>query len=92
VKTTPIRLVAFANCVISFHNSNLMAIKQVRKRADKLYKNRIENTAWVIHGVLDCITDSLMSVGNKQTSPYIYIIYMYTHTYIHTCITSHTFI
>lgn len=62
MKTTPLKLVVFPSLVLSFHKGGLGAVGTVRRQLDKLYRNRVLNTAWLIHGLLDVVSDSLMPV------------------------------
>jgi hypothetical protein len=62
MRTTPLKLVVFPSLVLSFHKGGLPAVSVVRRQLDKLYRNRVLNTAWLIHGLLDVVSDSLMPV------------------------------
>lgn len=60
--STPVKLVVFPTCVLTFHKRNLRCINKVRRQLQKLYYNRLDNTAWVVHALLDNIVDSLIPV------------------------------
>ena len=62
MKTTPLKLIVFGSCVLSFHKSNLSSIHVVQRQLRKLYRNKLENTAWLIHAVLDHVVDSMLLV------------------------------
>ena len=62
MRTTPLKLVVFPSLVLSFHKGGLPSVSVVRNQLDKLYSNRVLNTAWLIHGLLDVVSDSLMPV------------------------------
>jgi len=65
MRTTPLKLVVFPSLVLSFHKGALPAVGVVRKQLSKLYRNRVLNTAWLIHGLLDVVSDSLMPVVDE---------------------------
>lgn len=58
--TTPIRLIVFPHCILSFHHDDLLTVNVVRQRLASMYGNKLESTAWLIHATLDCIVDSLL--------------------------------
>ena len=60
--STPVKLVVFPTCVLTFHKRNLRCVAKVRRQLQKLYYNRLDNTAWVVHALLDNIVDSLIPV------------------------------
>ena len=60
--STPVKLVVFPTCVLTFHKRNLRCVTKVRRQLQKLYYNRLDNTAWVVHALLDNIVDSLIPV------------------------------
>ena len=60
--STPVKLVVFPTCVLTFHKRHLRCINKVRRQLQKLYYNRLDNTAWVVHALLDNIVDSLIPV------------------------------
>lgn len=62
MRTTPLKLVVFPSLVLSFHKSGLASVLTVRRQLEKLYRNRVLNTAWLIHGLLDVVVDALMPV------------------------------
>jgi Mg2+ and Co2+ transporter CorA len=64
LRTSPIKLVVFPNLVLSFHSSNLDTVNAVRFRLQRVYSDAVESTAWIIHALLDSITDSLLPVVN----------------------------
>lgn len=67
MRTTPLKLVVFPSLVLSFHKGALPSVTLVRRQLDKLYVNRVLNTAWLIHGLLDVVSDSLMPVVDTAT-------------------------
>lgn len=68
MRTTPLKLVVFPSLVLSFHKGALPSVTLVRRQLDKLYSNRVLNTAWLIHGLLDVVSDSLMPVVDTATN------------------------
>lgn len=64
LRTAPIKLVVFPHLVLSFHASGLETVKSVARRLERVYSSNVESTAWIIHAVLDSITDSLLPVVN----------------------------
>jgi Mg2+ and Co2+ transporter CorA len=64
LRTTPIKLVVFPHMVLSFHSSNLSTVTSVARRLERVYHSNVESAAWVIHALLDSITDSLLPVVN----------------------------
>lgn len=64
LRTSPIKLVVFPHLVLSFHSSNLDTVGAVRHRLARVYSDTVESTAWIIHALLDSITDSLLPVVN----------------------------
>ena len=64
LRTAPIKLVVFPHIVLSFHSSGLETVASVARRLDRVYASNVESTAWIIHALLDSITDSLLPVVN----------------------------
>lgn len=63
MRTAPIKLIVFPHLVLSFSSSSRFStLSTVRLRLKKVYENRLESTAWIIHAVLDCIVDALLPV------------------------------
>ena len=60
--STPVKVVIFPTCVLTFHKRGLRAVQKVRRQLEKVYFNRLDNTAWVVHALLDTIVDSLIPV------------------------------
>ena len=58
----PVKVVIFPSCVLTFHRRGLRCVNKVRRQLQRLYSNRLDNTAWAVHALLDCIVDSLIPV------------------------------
>jgi len=79
IRTTPMKMVVFPSLVLSFHKHGLPPVAMVRRQLSKLYLNRVLNTAWLIHGLLDVVSDSLMPVvdhASKQADDFEDLIYI----------------
>jgi len=68
IRTTAIKLVVFPHLVLSFHASNVGTVNLVRNRLSRVYGDSVESTAWVVHALLDGITDSLLPVVNATVT------------------------
>jgi len=62
---SPIKVLVFPHLILSFHRTNIRAIRTIRERLETVYHNRIENSAWVIHGLLDAIIDNYFPVVDR---------------------------
>jgi Mg2+ and Co2+ transporter CorA len=69
IKTSPIRLIIFPHCVVSFSNSNSNTVDAVKQRLKLLsaaaQSNHImiDSCAWIIHAILDVIADNLLPLA-----------------------------
>jgi len=68
LRTAPIKLVVFPHMVLSFHSSELATVTSVARRLERVYRSSVESTAWIIHALLDSITDSLLPVVNATAT------------------------
>lgn len=62
LRTTPIKLIVFPHLVLSFHRSRNAVIRAVRQRLRRTGGNRVASCSWLVHAMLDTITDSLLPV------------------------------
>ena len=63
MRTTSIKLIVFPHLVLSFTSGlRLPTLLAVRHRLRRVYDNRLESTAWIIHALLDAIVDALLPV------------------------------
>ena len=62
LRTAPIKLVVFPHLVLSFHSGGLETVTSVARTLEREYNSSVESTAWIIHALLDSITDSLLPV------------------------------
>ena len=61
--TASIKLIVFPHLVLSFTSGlRFPTLLAVRHRLRKVYDNRLESTAWIIHAMLDSIVDALLPV------------------------------
>jgi len=68
-----IRLIVFKNCILSFHPRGVPAIRQVKSKIATVFGNRIPNTAWLVHAILDSIIDAMVPVVERVTSDLTYL-------------------
>ena len=63
MRTTSIKLIVFPHLVLSFTSGlRFPTLLAVRHRLRRVYDNRLESTAWIIHALLDAIVDALLPV------------------------------
>ena len=63
MRTVGIKLIVFPHLVLSFTTGlRFPTLLAVRHRLRKVYDNRLESTAWIIHAMLDSIVDALLPV------------------------------
>ena len=63
MRTVGIKLIVFPHLVLSFTNGlRFPTLLTVRHRLRRVYDNRLESTAWIIHAMLDSIVDALLPV------------------------------
>ena len=67
MRTSAIKLIVFPSLVISFSTGRAKSLRIVRQRLQRDYDNHIESTSWIIHALLDQLTDALLPVvsGNS---------------------------
>ena len=63
MRTVGIKLIVFPHLVLSFTTGlRFPTLLAVRHRLRRVYDNRLESTAWIIHAMLDSIVDALLPV------------------------------
>ena len=63
MRTVGIKLIVFPHLVLSFTSGlRFPTLLAVRHRLRRVYDNRLESTAWIIHAMLDSIVDALLPV------------------------------